>query len=480
MSETFRNFTGRSIENDLPLTEYLGGTTNSAVFATTYSGRKAVVKLIAAGPSSEEHLERVRLAEKLSHPNLLRVFKSGSGQLDDEKFLYVVTEFAEENLSQVLPDRALTPQETGEVLQSALAALSYLHAQGLVHGDLKPANIMAAHDQLKLSADGLHPNGEALTREPDPHDAPEAKSAVSPATDVWSVGMMLVEVLTQRLPEKPASENAGPAVPETVPAPFREIAQHCLLRTPELRWSLAEISSKLNPKAAAATPASEPAPAKTTASPRRSMRPVVLLAVIVVIVAGIVLLSRHRSGDNAQVALGVVQQQPAKIETPASAPTASSEPASKPPDSVPTTTASAPASEPEPTLPAPAPKPADAAPVAPAIVPAPKPATKKESQSSDLSAADGIVDKVMPEVLPQARNSIQGKVRVKLALDVDSSGNVVDSRLVSPGPSKYFANAALSAARKWKFAPASAESRSWQLDFYFRRSGTDVRSTQRK
>jgi TonB family protein len=63
-------------------------------------------------------------------------------------------------------------------------------------------------------------------------------------------------------------------------------------------------------------------------------------------------------------------------------------------------------------------------------------------------------------------------------VNVDPAGNVVDTSLASAGPSRYFARVAQEAARDWKFAPAQASSRTWNLDFEFRRSGTEVRPTQ--
>ena len=173
MSEIFRSFSGRVID-ELRLTEYLAGSANSATFKVVVSGEAAAMKLFAVDSAqAEEKLARLRLAEKLSHPHLLRLIRTGRGEVEGTSFVYIVTEFAEENLTQVLPERALTPQETSEVLRATLDALAYLHAQGLVHGDLKPANIMASGDQLKLAVDGVQRIGEPLAREPGPHDAPD-------------------------------------------------------------------------------------------------------------------------------------------------------------------------------------------------------------------------------------------------------------------------------------------------------------------
>src|SRR5438270_2748176 len=127
----FSSWTGRIIDNDLPLSDYLGGATDTGVFRTTYSGSNAAIKLLALDPATADaHLARLKEATKLSHPNLLRVLHFGRTQLDGTEFIYVITEFADENLAQVLPDRALTTEEAQQVLQTSLDALAYLHQQG--------------------------------------------------------------------------------------------------------------------------------------------------------------------------------------------------------------------------------------------------------------------------------------------------------------------------------------------------------------
>jgi len=63
--------------------------------------------------------------------------------------------YADEVLSEILPERALTPAEAKEMLAPVIDTLSYLHAKGLVHGRLKPSNILAVDDRLKLSGDSF-------------------------------------------------------------------------------------------------------------------------------------------------------------------------------------------------------------------------------------------------------------------------------------------------------------------------------------
>src|SRR6202007_2339136 len=103
----------------------------------------------------DAQLARLRRAAKLSHPHLARIFQSGRGQVGSASVIYVITEYAEEDLAQILPDRPLRPDEVREILPQILDALQYLHSHGFVHARLKPSNIQAVNDQLKLSIDGV-------------------------------------------------------------------------------------------------------------------------------------------------------------------------------------------------------------------------------------------------------------------------------------------------------------------------------------
>src|SRR5713226_409033 len=206
MTEAWKQREGQVVNGEFHLRQYLGGGENSAVFLTEHGeqGLQAAIKLLPARPESAEfQLSQWGLAAKLSHPRLLRIFQMGRCQLSDMELLYLVMEYAEEDLSQILPQRALTPAEAGEMLEPVLDALAYVHGQGFVHGHIKPANIMAVEDQLKISSDGLCRIDECRGGEakPDLYDAPEFSGGeISPAADIWSLGMTLVEALTQRLP----------------------------------------------------------------------------------------------------------------------------------------------------------------------------------------------------------------------------------------------------------------------------------------
>ena len=249
MVRDWKQWEGRVVNNTFPLRQYLGGSEHSVVFLTERRGRepqKVAIKLIAVDPANTAiQLARWEFAAKLSHPHLLRLFETGSCQLDSVVLLYVVMEYAEENLAQILPQRSLTPEEVRDMMAPALDLLAYLHGHSLVHGRLKPSNILAAHDQLKLSSDSLVRAGEPIPSDAKAslYDAPEiANGTLLPASDIWSLGMTLMEALTQRVP---ACEGMAEPVPETIPAPFMGIAHCCLRRDPQRRCTVADIAGRL-------------------------------------------------------------------------------------------------------------------------------------------------------------------------------------------------------------------------------------------
>jgi len=81
------------------------------------------------------------------------------------------------------------------------------------------------------------------------------------------------------------------------------------------------------------------------------------------------------------------------------------------------------------------------------------------------------VTQALPDIPAKARNTIQGKVTVKIRVDVDAKGAVTEAHNESPAASRYFGNLALQAARQWKFSPADpaspSQSRGWILHFQF-------------
>jgi TonB family protein len=246
MSDSWKECEGQVIDGEFSLLQHLGGSDHSVVFLTQRGknrSEKAAIKFVQAETAQAEvQLSRWKQAAQISHPNLIRLFESGRCQLAGMDLLYVVMEYAPENLAQFLPERALSPAETRDLLEPFLETLVHLHGRGLVHGRIRPGNILAIDDQLKLSSDSLSRAGEPrpVPDKPDAYTAPESSAAGSPAGDVWSLGATLVE----HVPEGKELE-----VSDAVPQPFLDIARHSLRRDPESRWTVAEISARLNPPA---------------------------------------------------------------------------------------------------------------------------------------------------------------------------------------------------------------------------------------
>jgi serine/threonine protein kinase len=264
MSNTWREWEGQVVDGRFPLIRHLGGSDHSVVFLTERGGtdqpQKAAIKFLHADDKSAAQLAIWEQTAQISHASLIRIFESGRCTIAGMDLLYVVVDYVEENLAQFLPDRALSPDETRQMLEPALDALACLHGKGFVHSRIRPGNVMATGDQLKLSSDALCRIGErrGVTKNLDIYSPPEAANEMSLRTgagDVWSLGITLVEALTQHPPQ--VSETADPIVPDSVPEPFGDIARSALRRDPKARASVADILAKLNPQRVVAAPPAE-------------------------------------------------------------------------------------------------------------------------------------------------------------------------------------------------------------------------------
>ena len=183
----------------------------------------AVIKVRERDESEgEAPADRWRSAMKLAHPNLLRIYDVGSSTLHDVPVTWAVMEQPDESLEGVLASRPLTTEETREILKSAGEALRHLHEHGYAHSCLSPSNVLAVGDQIKLSSD-------SVIRTDD--------DRVSAAEDMKALGTLIVQALTQRVPNG--------HLPGEIPEPFREIAQGCLDPDPATRWTAGQVLARL-------------------------------------------------------------------------------------------------------------------------------------------------------------------------------------------------------------------------------------------
>lgn len=519
MSELWIQCEGQVIDNKFRLQRYLGGTDDSAVFLTQLGdpqGQKAAIKFTPAGPAAEHQLSVWHRVMQLDHPHLLRIFNIGRCRLANRDRLYVVMERAEENLSQILPERALTAAETKEMLEPLLEVLVYLHAHGFVHSRIKPSNILATADQLKLSTDNLCPFGEARKAPSkfDAYDAPEtATLPLSAAANVWSLGVTIVEALMQKVPVLPPGNQVDPIIPDSLPQPFLDIARHAVLRDPRRRWTIPEIAARLHPAATAAAvahsvpplavpvsaipavpaakmqvakfdapaprPLAQPPRAQVTSSPKQTLvlpNYVIPVAVVLLVIAAIIALPkilgrRPESSTAASSASDATVAKPRTVEQPGRRETSPTPKAAAPSATHNSLTVAAdhkPASQPgSAAVSSPAPVSVRTGTFASANAP---------NASGSSSARGEVLDQVLPDASEKARATIQGVVRVSVRVKVDPTGNVTAAALDSPGPSKYFADLALHAARRWQFASPEAGGHSvpseWLIRFRFSQSGS--------
>ena len=467
MNETGRQWAGQIVDGKFELRDYLGASQDAYVYATEREGQSVAIKLIRADRDpAREHLLRWTRAASLEHPAVARMFETGCCRIGDTELAYVVMERASETLAEILPQRALTPMEANDMLPPILDALEYLNGRGFAHARIKPANILAIGDDVKISSDAICVFGSA-PRGAGEHDAPEvAHEGCSAEADVWSLGIVIVQALTLRVLRWNPSERYDPTVPPFVPQPFFDIARNCLRSDPRQRWNLSDISGRLR----ASSPAlqgqhvqqeighkikppiqrifqSQTIRASQPSAPPKWRR-FAPAAALVALAASVILLApkfweryQHRNDGAAVVEAGPSL---ASRETPPPAPPSAS---SGPSDSL-----------------------ADSSEATPMPV-KPQATAQGETQTE-------VTRRVMPEVLRSALDTIEGTVRVGIRVEVGPSGNVSAASIESPGPSKYFANAALKAAGDWKFAPAALEegtaNRAWILRFEFTRDGARV------
>jgi serine/threonine protein kinase len=511
MIQVQKHLEGQLADGRYPLIELLGSTQHSSVFRTECDeapGRQAAIKLIPApAAASEAQLTRWRLAARFSHPALLRIFDMGRCDLEGRPMLYVVMELAEENLADVLPVRPLSPDEASGMLAPVLEALAYLHSKGFVHGHLQPSNILAMGDQVKLSTDSIARIGEsAEMRDPlDPHRAPEA--ILSAASDVWSLGIAVVECLTRRTPERQSEEGNAVIVPESMPAPFFDFARHCLHPVPQRRWRLPQLQAALGIKSAASTAPAESS-TNATAAPqaaaaasafvksnplpairrrlRLKKRHGFILAGVVAAAAAFILgiIISGSGSDNSSTA-------PAPIAASAKAPLAST----------PQQALAATAKQPEASVALSKPKlsseklrtesekPAqpksvhasDASLIVSNVTPA-APAEASPAVTGDV-VPGAVTRRALPRVPESASDSIWGTVRVSVIVDVDPRGHVVEAKLDSAGPSQYFARLSMAAAQDWKFAPphvaGSIVPSEWLINFGYSKADTSATASEK-
>jgi hypothetical protein len=223
-------------------------------------GRAVAVKILREEHAHDPEFRRRFRAEAqhaamLVHPNVAQVFDFGEGDEGGGEPPYLVLELIRgEPLSTIIAREApLDPERTWSILGQAASALSAAHAAGVVHRDVKPANLLVCPDgALKVTDFGIAraTGASAVTTGGDmlgtPHYvSPEqvAGEPVTAASDFYALGAVAYECLTGRrlYDGEPMAvllahrEKDPPPLPEGVPAALRDLVTAMLDKDPERR-----------------------------------------------------------------------------------------------------------------------------------------------------------------------------------------------------------------------------------------------------
>jgi eukaryotic-like serine/threonine-protein kinase len=227
--------------------------------------RVVALKMIAGKSSQASELFQIeaKAVARLQHPNIVQIFDIGNN--DGQPFLAL--EFVEGgSLDQRIAGRPQPPRIAAEMVRTLALAADYAHRQGIVHCDLKPSNILITPEGIPKIADfGVAKwleSEDQWSHEGDvvgtprymaPEQASGLNNSVGPCTDIYSLGVILYEMLTGRPPHySPTSIETLTLVCEQEPISPRQlqprlprdletIALKCLRKEPAKRYGDAKL-----------------------------------------------------------------------------------------------------------------------------------------------------------------------------------------------------------------------------------------------
>jgi serine/threonine protein kinase len=255
-------------------------------------GRSVALKLVTVhtDEGSARAGDEARLLARLSHPSLVPVYDAGT---DEQGRPWVVMELVEgETLSDTIRRGQLPSDRTARIGASVAQALAYVHAQGLVHRDVKPGNVLIGRDgRVRLTdfgiarlVDSARVTSTGMMVGTASFLAPEqvAGEPVGPPADVYALGLVLLECLTgQREYAGSTVEVAlarlqrAPRVPDSLPAGWPGLLRAMTAREPADRPSPGQAASELSAiasggEATTVLPGRQPVAAPLPPSPQRT------------------------------------------------------------------------------------------------------------------------------------------------------------------------------------------------------------------
>lgn len=225
--------------------------------------RAVAIKLFRGDVADQlqRHEDEMRTLARLAHAGLVTVFDAGTD--DDSGRPYLVMQLVEgSTLAEQLRHGPLPATRTAAIGASLADALSYVHGQGLVHRDVKPANVLIGADAgvhladfgIARIVDSAHVTRTGDVLGTPAYFAPEQVSGepVGPAADVYALGLVLLECLTGRreydgtsLEVAMARLNRQPEIPNSLPGIWRDLLAGMTARDPAARPTAAQAADRL-------------------------------------------------------------------------------------------------------------------------------------------------------------------------------------------------------------------------------------------